>query len=97
MEELSLLGSPEGVKVWDIGTIVRSSRDQVLFSIGISAVTEGIILVGAYCCHYCLCSQNVWDLIRPRWLKVHPAGLVLTSPEEWEMETVSLKGSHGVK
>ncbi len=66
MEELSLMGSLEGVKVRDIGAIVRSSRGQVLFKIGISVVMGGIILVGIYCC-YCLCSQNIWDLIRPRW------------------------------
>ncbi len=97
MEELSLLGSPEGIKVRDIGAIVRSSRGQVLFRIGISAVAGGIILVGAYCCCCMLCSQNIQDLIRLRWWKAHLARLVTTSPEEWEMETVSLKRSPGVK
>ncbi len=59
MEELLLLGSLEGIKVRDIGAIVRSSRGQALFRIGISVVTGGITLIGAYCCCYCLCSQNV--------------------------------------
>ncbi len=62
MKELLLLGSPEGIKVRDIGAIVRSSRGQVLFRIGINAVTGGIILVGAYCCCYCLCSRHIQDL-----------------------------------